>query len=82
MYSKIVIVFCLMMPFVFCDATDPDLNFRNLAQKHVCEVSINGHTYIYANYGSNVAICPSAETLMWAYSHRTNASFNGEKHEQ
>jgi hypothetical protein len=35
------------------------------------EISVNGHTYIVTSDGN--AICPSAETLMWAYSQRTTA---------
>jgi len=61
--------------FVFCNATYSPVENR------LCkEVIVNGHTYItygYSNQG--VAICPSAETLRWAYSQRTTgASVNGD----
>jgi len=36
------------------------------------EISVNGHTYIVTSNGD--AICPSAETLKWAYSQRTTAA--------
>ena len=47
--------------------------FQRRAQERCREVSVSGHTYIIIGGGTEYAICPSAETLRWAYSHSHNS---------
>ena len=69
------LVLCIVIAMLLCGCEFKAEGLHNGSIKvsgegntaYISEVKINGHTYIVGVGGSKLSICPTAETLRWAY---------------